>query len=74
MSKVVLELTDDEMQRARERAAEAGMTVSDYLLREVRKSAGSSPNEEVFRRLMSQDPIETTIDAADILREERDSR
>jgi len=54
------------------RAAEAGMSLSEYLLAELRKSAETPTMEEVFRRLESRKPLKTSMSAAAVLREERD--
>lgn len=56
------------------RAALAGMSLSDYLLREVREVAGRPTPEEMKARLAALPPISPKIPAADAVRAERDSR
>jgi plasmid stability protein len=56
------------------RAAMAGMSLSDYLLREIRRSA-EVPTLEEFRVLLSRrKPVTSDLDVVRILREERESR
>jgi len=53
------------------RAAEAGMTLSDYLLREAKRLASRPTMAEVLRRLDERDAIETKEDCVAALRAER---
>ena len=53
------------------RAAEAGMSLSDYLLREVRKTAERPTMEELLERLKRLPPVEVNESPADVLRSER---
>ncbi len=53
------------------RAALAGMSLSDYLLQEVRKIAERPTMEELRQRLHQRRPVQGAIDAAAIIREGR---
>ena len=65
----------DEIHRElKARAALAGMSLSDYLLREIREVAASPSLDEMLARLRRLPPIDPSIDPADIIREERDRR
>ncbi len=59
---------------AKARAAMAGMSLSDYLLREVKKLLERPTMEEVLARLDKREPVSAQVSAADILREEREAR
>ncbi len=59
---------------AKARAAMAGMSLSDYLLREVKKLLERPTMEEVLARLDKREPVSAPVSAADILREEREAR
>ena len=52
------------------RAAEAGMSLSEYLLRELRALAGRPTFQEVLERIESQEPV-PGVDAAALIREMR---
>jgi plasmid stability protein len=56
------------------RAAQAGMSLSDYLLAELRKLAERPTMEELRKRLQQMEPVELPVSAAQLVREERDSR
>ncbi|PYQ51965.1 MAG: hypothetical protein DMF59_06310 [Acidobacteria bacterium] len=56
------------------RAAEAGMSLSDYLLREMRKTAERPTMEELMERLKRLPPVKVSESPADILRAEREAR
>lgn len=56
------------------RAALAGMALSDFLIREVRKIAEYPTPEEMRERLAQRDPYRGKGSPTDILRVERDSR
>lgn len=56
------------------RAAEAGMSLSEYLLREIRKSAERPTNQEIMDRLAKLPPIITRTSSADMVRESREER
>ena len=52
------------------RAAEAGMSLSEYLLRELRTLAARPTVQEVLERIESRDPV-PGVDAAALIREMR---
>lgn len=56
------------------RAAKAGLSLSDYLGREVAQLAAKPTWEEMIARLRSRKPIRLKRPVADIIREMRDSR
>ena len=65
----------DELHReAKARAARAGMTLSDYLLREIRRSLEVPEIEELMARLDALEPVTTTETSVEMIRAERDSR
>lgn len=56
------------------RAASAGMTLSDYLLRELREIAERPTLAEFRERLELRKPVRVDFDTAELLREERAAR
>jgi len=56
------------------RAATEGMTLSDYLMAEMRRSAEKPTIDELRERLSRRRPIYPGAPPADAVREERDSR
>jgi antitoxin FitA len=56
------------------RAATAGMSLSDYLLGELREIAERPTLAEFRERLHTRRPIAVTLNTADLLREERAAR
>ena len=56
------------------RAALAGMSLSDYLLRIMRESAECPTLEEMRERLRRREPVNLPVSAAELIRAERDSR
>ena len=60
--------------RLKARAAVEGLSMSDYVLRELRKSLDRPTREEVLERLRSRSPRRLSRAAAELVREERDSR
>ena len=62
---------DDLHRRLKARSALAGVSMSDYVLREIRKSLTRPTREEVFARMAELPPIELDPPVADILRDER---
>ena len=59
--------------KVKARAAEAGMTLSDYLLIEVERLASLPTREEMVTRLRSRAKTKLRTSAADIIRAERES-
>jgi len=56
------------------RAATAGMSLSDYLLGELREIAERPTLAEFRERLHTRRPVQAALDAAGLLREERVAR
>lgn len=56
------------------RAAKAGISLSEYLLRELKETTKYPTVEELRARLRKRQPVPSPISAAEIIREERDSR
>jgi antitoxin FitA len=56
------------------RAAMAGMSLSDYLLVEIKEIAEKPTLAEFRERLHSRQPVSTRVDIAKIVREEREAR
>lgn len=57
--------------RLKARAAIEGMSVSDYVLREIGKALDQPTRDEVLARLQSQPVRKLSRSAADVLRSER---
>jgi len=60
--------------RLKSRAALAGMSLSDYLLQQIREVAERPTVEELRARLARRSTVTLSIDTADAVRAERDSR
>lgn len=56
------------------RAAMAGLSLSDYLLAEIRKSAERPTNDELLARLERLSPVNVRLSPARAVREERDRK
>lgn len=56
------------------RAAQAGMSLSDYLLSELRRMAEKPTRAEVLARLRSRPAGRASVDAARLVRDEREAR
>jgi len=65
---------EDVHRTLKSRAAIAGMSLSDYALAELRRSAESPTEEEVFSRIAARRRGPLSESAADAVRAERDSR
>ncbi|KPF97399.1 hypothetical protein IP86_13935 [Rhodopseudomonas sp. AAP120] len=63
---------DELHRRLKSRAALAGMSLSDYLLGEIRQVAERPTLDELRARLHSRTEITPSVAPADILRAERD--
>jgi plasmid stability protein len=64
----------DVHRRLKARAALDGMSMSDYVLREIGKALERPTRQEVLERLRSRPPRRLRPSAAAILRAERDAR
>ena len=60
--------------RLKARAAMEGMSMSDYILREMKKSLDRPSRQEVLDRIRARPSSKLSVDVAKILREERDAR
>lgn len=60
--------------RLKARAAIEGMSMSDYVLRELRKALDRPTRQEVLERLQSQPDRRFKRSPADVVRMERDKR
>ena len=56
------------------RAAMAGLSLSDFLVREARKIAEQPTPEEMAERLRQREPYRGKLSPTQVLREERDAR
>jgi len=76
MSKMIqLRNVPDSLHRKlKARAAMAGMSLSDYLLSEIKEIADRPTLAEMRERLHQREPVSNPIDTARLVREERDSR
>lgn len=76
MSKMIqIRNVPDELHRTlKSRAAAAGMTLSDYLMKELRQVAERPPFDEVYRRIQSQPARVKPFDTAKAVRAVRESR
>ena len=63
---------DELHRRLKARAAAAGMSLSDYLLNEVRLVAEQPTWEEFRARLARRSPVTLSVEPAEIIREMRD--
>ena len=73
MSKMlrIRNVPDDLHRRLEARSALAGVSMSDYVLREIRKSLTRPTREEVLARMAELPPIELDPPVAEVLRDER---
>ena len=77
MSRVMIQIRNvppELHRRLKVRAATEGMTMSDYVLREVRKALERPTREEVLERLRARPPVRLRPSPAAVIRAERDSR
>jgi plasmid stability protein len=56
------------------RAAMAGMSLSDYLLAEIKEIAERPTLRELRERLHTRKPVRAQVDTARLVREEREAR
>jgi plasmid stability protein len=60
--------------RLKARAAIEGLSMSDYVLREIRKALDQPTRQEVLERLRARPARQFRRSAAEVIRAERDSR
>ncbi|HJU23241.1 MAG TPA: hypothetical protein VJ891_12090 [Casimicrobiaceae bacterium] len=63
---------DDLHRKLKARAAHAGMSLSDYLLREIRDVAERPTIDELRARIASRTPVNPKVSPARVVRSERD--
>ena len=76
MSKMIqLRNVPDALHRSlKARAAMAGMSLSDYLVGEIREIAARPTLAELRERLHQREPVAVELDAARLVRGEREAR
>ena len=62
---------DDVHRRLKARAALAGMSMSDFVLREIEQSLSRPTRDEVFARIAELPLIELDPSSAEVVREDR---
>ena len=74
MSKMlqIRNVPDEIHRRLKSRAALAGMSMSDYVLREIEVVLSRPTRDEVFARIAELPPIDLDPPPAEVLREERE--
>lgn len=74
MSKMIqLRNVPDELHRKlKARAAQEGMSLSDYLLAEIQRTAERPTLSELRKRLRARTPVEPHVPPAEAIRAERD--
>lgn len=60
--------------RLKVRAAEAGTSLSEFLLAELRRVAEAPTLDELWARVSSREPVTLSESAAEAVRAERDAR
>lgn len=76
MSKMVQvrHVPDDVHRTLKARAAQVGMTLSDYLREEITRIARRPTLDEVLARIDSRKPPRRAVDSVAAVRDERDAR
>ena len=70
----VRNVPDELHRRLKARAAMAGVSMSEYLLREIRRSLERPTRAELIDRIAAQPAVDLDPPAATLIREERDRR
>jgi plasmid stability protein len=65
---------DDVHRKLKARAADAGMSLSDFALAELRRSLERPTRDELMARVASRRPVRAGPSTADVVRAERDGR
>jgi antitoxin FitA len=65
---------DEVHRKLKLRAASAGMSISEYLLRDIERSLERPTREELLQRLQSRDRVEPREPVADAVADERENR
>ena len=76
MSKMlqIRNVPDEVHRRLKSRAALSGMSMSDYVLREIERTLSQPTRDEVFARIAELPPIDLDPPSAEVLRDERKRR
>ena len=75
MKMIQIRNVPDELHRdLKIRAAKEGISMSDYVLREIRKALDRPMRQEILQRLRAQPVRRLKRSAADVIRGERESR
>lgn len=76
MSKMVQirNMPDSTHRILKSRAAMAGMSLSDYLLRELTKITKRPTMEELIARMQKREPVSVDLNSAELIREDREAR
>ncbi len=70
----VRNVPEDLHRTLKSRAAMAGMSLSDYLLAELRRAAARPTREDLLERLRSRQEVSLSSSVSEILAEERQTR
>ncbi|MBI3201937.1 MAG: hypothetical protein HYZ29_10370 [Myxococcales bacterium] len=70
----VRDVPSDVHKRLKVRAAEAGMTLSEFLLRELTEVARRPTIEQLVERIRGRGPTQVRLDSARAVRAEREAR
>ena len=65
---------DDLHRKLKARAALMGMSISEYLLKELERSLSRPTPEELLERLRNRSPVELTESVAEVIAAEREGR
>jgi plasmid stability protein len=70
----VRNVPDELHRRLKSRAAAEGLTISDFVLREIRKAVERPTRQELLERLATGPRTRLRRNPADVIRADRDSR
>lgn len=70
----IREVPPDVHKKLKARAAEAGLTLSEYLLRELTEVARRPTLAELVQRIRHRGPAKVRVDSPRAVREEREAR
>jgi antitoxin FitA len=65
---------DDVHRTLKARAAKSGMSLSEYLLSMLRRSAAVPTTEELVARVRTRELYDLPVEPAELIREDRESR
>jgi len=69
----IRDVPDDLHRRLKVRAAQMGMSLSDYLKRELVEVVETPTLDELLERIRQREPVELKTPIEDIIREDRES-